>query len=134
MALAGKAVVVKVSPTAGGAGVYTAVAGLKSINGSIDGTNLDTTVFTDTFMERIQGLKDGKYSLGGFYTPSDTNGQLAIQNALLNDSVLYIQYLYNGTNGFQQLVKVSKFSVDAAVEKTVDVSIELEGAGPITLI
>jgi predicted secreted protein len=134
MALAGKNVVVKVSPTAGGAGVYTAVAGIKSVSGELAGTNLDITVFTAAFLARLQGLKDTKFSLAGVYESGDTNGQIAIQNAFLNDSVLWIQMLYNGVNGFKQEVKVAKFAVDAAVDKTVDLSVDLEGNGALTVI
>jgi len=134
MALAGKNVVVKWSPTAGGAGVYTAISGIKSVNGSIDATNLDITSFTAAFLARIQGLKDGKYSLAGFYDSTDVNGQMAIQTALLTDVVGWFEMLYNGVNGFKQEVKVSKFAVDASVEKEVNLTIDLEGNGAITVI
>jgi hypothetical protein len=40
--------------------------------------------------------------------------------------------LFDGTNGFQQEVKCSKFQVDATVEGIVGVSIELEGNGAIS--
>lgn len=134
MAIAGKNAVVKVSPTAGGAGVYTAVAGIKSINAELSGQNLDITVFTASFVARIQGLKDTKFALAGVYESADTNGQLAIQNAYLNDTILWIQMLYNGVNGFKQEVKVAKFAVDASVDKTVDVIIDLEGHSVVTVI
>jgi predicted secreted protein len=72
--------------------------------------------------------------LGGFYNPTDTNGQAAIRSAFLNDTSLFIQFLPDGSTGFKQEVKVSKFEVSAGVDGTVEVSIDLEGSDAISLV
>lgn len=132
MATAGKNALLKISTNGS---TFTTCLGVKSASASIDGANLDTTVFGDSFMERIQGIKDFKVSISGFYVPGDTTGQQAIRSALINDTLLYVQFLPDGTTGFQMLVKVSKFDVQAGVESTADVSIELEGAAStLTLV
>jgi predicted secreted protein len=132
---AGKSTVVKVSPTAGGAGTYTIVASVKSATMSLAGATLDTTAFVTggaSLVSRILGLKDASYSLSGFWDSGDTNGQLAIRNSLINDSVLWIQFMPDGTTGFKQQVIVSKFDISDAVDGMAEVSIELQGTSTIT--
>lgn len=131
MALKGKDVVINVSDDDV---TYNQVAELNDGTQTIDGTNIDITEFGDDWINRIQGLKDGTYSLSGFYAPSDTDGQVAIRDALINDTTLYVQFLHDGTNGFQQEVKVATFEVSASVDGAVEVSIDLEGTGTITAV
>lgn len=136
---AGKKARVMLSIIAGGAGAYNAVQGIKSINHSIDGTNVDDSEFGVDWMQRIQGLKDGKLTLAGNRRLADVNGQNALLSALLNDNVeVWIKVLPdNGTTvgvGFMQLMKVAKFGSDSSVEGANGISIELEGSGVITLV
>lgn len=132
MALKGKSAKVQVSTD--GAVTFNDVLELNDASITIDGTNLDITEFGDDFINRIQGLKDGSYSLGGFYAPGDTTGQVAIRDALLNDTQLHVQLLPDGVAGFQQEVKVASFAVNPTVDGTSEVSIDLEGTGTITTV
>lgn len=129
--LAGKSVVVAASTNDS---TYNTVGSMNDVTMSFSGDNQDTTVFGDAFIERIQGLKDVSWSLGGFYDPTDTNGQVAIRSAWLNDTAIYIRVFPNGTAGFKQQVRVSSFEVSAGVDGTVEVSIELEGTGTVTAV
>jgi predicted secreted protein len=136
---AGKKARVSLSIIAGGAGVYNVIQGIKSISHSIDGANVDDSEFGVDWNQRIQGLKDGKLTLSGNRRLADVNGQNALLSALLNDNVeVWIKVLPdNGTTvgvGFQQLMKVAKFGSDSAVDGGNGISIELEGAGAITLV
>lgn len=130
MALKGKGLKINVSSDGE---TWNQVAELNDGNMTIDGDNIDVTAFCQDFINRIQGLKDGTYSLSGFYAPDDTNGQLLIRGALLDDDPIYIQFLPDGTSGFEQEVKVDTFDVSATVDGAVEVSIDLEGNGTITL-
>jgi predicted secreted protein len=132
MAISGKTLVVKVG--AAQAGPFNLVQELKDASFSQSGANQDVSTFDVDWMKRIQGLKDGSFSLSGFYNPSDTTGQVAIRNAWLNDTTLFVQYLPNATAGFQQEVKVSKFDIKASASGVAEVSIELEGNGAITAV
>lgn len=131
MALKGKNVVINVSTDDID---YYQVAELNDGTLTIDGDNIDVTEFGDDFINRIQGLKDGTYSLSGFRDPDDTDGQEAINSALLNDTSLYVQFLADGTTGFQQEVKVSTFETSAAVDGAVEISVDMEGSGSITAV
>jgi hypothetical protein len=57
-----------------------------------------------------------------------------MQSSFLNDSDLFVQVLFNGTNGFKQQMRVSKWTTDTSVEDKVAWSCELEGTGAITAV
>lgn len=130
--IAGKANRVRVSTTVGG--TYNVVAGLRQGSIEINGANLDDSEFGVDWVQRLQGLKEFKMSLSGSYRPDDTTGQVVIQTALLNDTNLFARVLPDGSNGFQGQVRVTKFSVEPAVDGIVPVSIELEGTGAVSLV
>jgi predicted secreted protein len=132
MATAGKDTRVKVSTTSGGS--FAAVAGIKSANMELAGNNIDVSKFGDDFVSRIQGLKDATYSLDGQMDGTDTTGQNIVRSAYLNDTALFVQFLGDGTAGFQHEVKVAKYAESSAVDGVVEVSIDLEGTGAITTV
>ncbi len=131
MATAGKNLRIKVSTNGT---TFNLVADLNDATMSLSGDNQDITTFGQDYINRLQGLKDCTYSLGGFYKSDDTNGQVVIKSALLNDTALYVQFLPDGTTGFQQEVKVSSFELSASVDGTNDLSIDLDGTGAITTV
>lgn len=131
MALKGKSVQCKISIDDI---TYYTVAGINDVDSPFDADNIEVTVFGDDFTKRIQGLKDASWSLSGFYEPTDTNGQVAIRTAWKNDTALYIEVSYDGgTTKFDQQVKVSGFNPSAGVDGAVEISIDLEGTGDVTI-
>ncbi len=132
--LAGKQFRVKVSTTVGGAGAYTSALGINDGTVNLSGTNVDVSEFGDTWMERIQALKDASYDLKGFYNAADATGQIALQSAFVNDTEVWVEMLPDGAAGFKQQVKVSKYVVGAPVNGAISVAITLEGTGVVSLI
>jgi predicted secreted protein len=130
-ALAGKGILVRVSTDDI---TYNTVAGINDASASIEGDNQDITAFSENYISRLQGLKDTSYSLSGYFDVADTTGQLVIRNALVTNTTLYFRFLYNGTNGYKQQVKVSSFEVSASVDGISELSIELEGTDTITIV
>jgi predicted secreted protein len=130
--LAGKAFRVKVSTTSGGS--FTAVLAIHDGTVNLSGASIDVSEFGDTWMERLQGLKDASYDLKGFYNSADTTGQNVIQSAFLNDTPLFVEMLPDGTTGFKQQVLVSKYSVGSPVNGAISCDITLEGTAAVTLI
>lgn len=132
MAFSGKNFVFGVSTSTAS---FTTVDELNSFSMGHSAGNVDISEFTVNYVKRIQGLKDVTYSISGFYDPADSNGQIKIRNALVNDTTLYCQVLPDGTTtyGFQQEVKVSAFDLDTSVDGSVEVSIELEGTDTLTV-
>lgn len=132
MALPAKDAVVSVATTSGG--TYTQVDGLTSFGMSRKGSPIEITLIGAEFIERMNGLKDASYSLGGFYEPADTNGQVAIETAWMNGSDLFIKVLADGTNGFRQQVVVDTFDTDGEADGGVEMSIELSGAAAMVAV
>lgn len=133
MALAGKSTKVRSSDIAGGAGAYADVAGIKSASMNSNGQLLDTTTMAASYVAQILGLKSGAFSISGVWEPTDTNGQVRIRNAWLNDAELWIQFLPNGTDGFKAQVKVPTFTISSAVDGVVEMSAELPWTGAIAV-
>lgn len=131
MALAGRKLRVNVS---GDGAIFNEVLQLNEATMTSEADNQDVSAFGSDFIQRIQGLKDTSYSLNGFYAPENAEGQIAIREAWLHNTPLFLQFLPDGATGFQQEVKVSSFEVTASAEGTVEVAIEVEGSGPITAI
>jgi predicted secreted protein len=131
MATSGRNTIIQVSTNGT---TWNTVAELNEATATIEGDNQDVTRFGDSFVRRILGLKDASYELSGFRDATDTTGQEAILDALLNDTTLHVKFLGDGANGFQQEVKVASFEESSSVDGVVEVSIELEGTGTITKV
>lgn len=136
MATAGKNFVIQVSTATGG--TYTTVADIQSGSMSFAGENLDVTAFSTSptaYRSRIQGLKDVNWDLSGFLKTTDTNGQLALRAALVNDTDIFVRALFDGTTSqyAQQQVKVASYDVSAGVDGVVEFSASLEGTGTLTI-
>ena len=127
---AGKIALITAATTFGG--TYNTVLGIKSFSHTIEGATIDDSEMNIAWVQRIQGLKDGKLSLQGAYRSDDTTGQTRIRDSLINDTSLFIKVLPNGTAGWLQQFRCSKFAVDASVDDKANLSIELEGTGAIT--
>lgn len=133
-ATAGKKLLVR-SSTTGLAGSWAIVAEMNDATCSISGNNEDITVFGNDFIRRLQTLKDGSFSVSGFYDPTDADGQMRVLNALLDDTRIFMQFVNNNadlTVGFQQEVKVSSFEVSGAVDGVQELSMEFEGHDTLT--
>lgn len=126
--LKGKSMTIKVGTDGT---VWNSVLGIKSASMKNGASNNDISTFGDTFIGRLQGLKDCSYSLSGFYDSTDTTGQTVIRDAWLNDTTLWVGFLPDGSAGFEQEVKVSSFEISGEVNGVVELSIELEGTGAI---
>ena len=96
--------------------------------------NQDISTFSAAYVKRLQGLKDASYELSGYYNMDVAASQKAIRDALINDTRLWVQFLPDGTTGFQQEVKVGSFEVSGSADSVLEVSIELEGTDPITAV
>lgn len=127
----GRKVIVEVS-TDGAA--WNRVAGINSVSHSDLGNLQEVPEFGDESVRRIQGLRDGTWSLSGSYRPQDANGQMAIRQALRDESELHVRVLWDGVNGAKQPVKVDTFEVSAEAAGIVEVSIELAGDGATELV
>ena len=113
---------------------YTAVGETNDISMSIQGNTVEVSTFGDVWVSRMQTLKDATYSSSGFFDPSNTLGQVAVLNALINDTTLYLEILFDGTNGYRHPVTVASFEISSEVDGVVEYSVEYESAGSVVAV
>ena len=133
--LKGKGLRVKVSTVAGGAGAYNVVAGVRSAKMTRNGQTVDVSTLTDNDIVRLQGIKDAKYEISGNFEGADTNGQVAIRNALETDSEIWLQFLPDGVAGWKQQVKIAESSPETGgPDDKVSWSASIEGTGAVSTV
>lgn len=116
-----------------------AVAGLSNISNPYTGDTLDVTTFDSSCVrEFIAGLKSGTVDISGYYESGDTNGQVALFSAFLAGTKLTTtqkpKILWDGVNGFTADGYVSSYTVDAAVDGTVNFSATIQFTGTIAVV
>lgn len=80
-------------------------------------------------------LKEMSNSLVASWDNSDTNGQLALQNAWGNNTLLTIMVTPNGgTNSYTFSAYVKKISIKSDVSKVNESSIDLQPTGAPTIV
>lgn len=95
-----------------------------------DTTSLGTVVNWNTF---IPGLKTGKPVVKGYWDKSDTNGQLVVENAFFNDTLLYfIASPNNGTNTYSFTGYIADLQVNDPVNALVDFQYTIQITGAVT--
>lgn len=118
----------KVSDDAGGAGTYTNVGNLQSMQAPRSRNILDDTEFGDSWENVIPGLLSGSFSVSGNRDYADA-GQQLIEAAFEDGTELWAQFLYDGTNGRKQQVVVENFEEGAEVNGVIPFSATLRGTG-----
>jgi len=102
---------------------------------NLAGEMLDDTDFTSTgWRSRARGLKDYSVSATLLYDSSNT-AVSTLRDGLLNGTPLDIQYLPNGTKGFQGRILVESFanSGDVGGLETLEVSLQASGTALSTV-
>lgn len=139
MALPGRKLVVKVATDSGGTpGAFNTVQELRSCTMNTSGGTIDVSQLGDDWRTRISGLRDGTYTLAGFWSPGDTTGQGVLRTAVVATteaaSTIWVQVLPDGAAGFQQQVRVTSHDINTTVDGAVETSYNLEGSGAVTAV
>lgn len=110
------------------------VAELKEWTLEVDAAMLDDTTFGATWKSFLPGILDGKGSLkGNWDVATDTNGQAALQAAILGGTVLTSLTLnVDGTNAYTCNAYLSKLQVDSKVESIVAFTADFQANGAVT--
>lgn len=130
--IAGKSFLLQHHTTSGGAA--STIADLNQGTFVINGEVLDISAFAATWTTAIQGLKSFSFSASGFWNASDTNGQVALRTAMINDTESWLSFLPNGSAGFKGEIKCSSFEIGAEVNGVVSVSISATGTGAVAAV
>ena len=115
------------------------VASLTSVSNSSTRDTLDVTTFDSScFREFIVGLGGGSIDISGFYDPTDTAGQVALETAFYAGTLLNTTqkpvFSVDGTNGFTADAYIASYKIDAAVGAVVNFSATLQLTGTIAVV
>lgn len=109
------------------------VAELKNWKVDISADMADITAFSTTgWKSNLPGLKEWSGSAEGNFDMTDTNGQLALQNALLNGTSVALRLYVDGTKYYSGTAYVKKIAPEAAVDGVVSVAFDFQGSGALT--
>lgn len=130
--IAGKSFLLKYCATSGG--VYVTVADLTNATFTINGEVMDITAFAATYGANVAGIKTVAVSGSGHWSSADTNGQVALRAAFLADTDIFLQFLPNGTTGFQCQFILTSWEIGAEVKGGVSVSFAGVGTGAVSAV
>lgn len=131
-ALAARKALFKVSTTADGS--FATVLGIKNVTFSRDGQLIDTSSFGEDWKSALVGMLDATLDIQGNYRPDDTGGQVVMDTAFTAGSDLFIQWLPDGTNGWQMQVMMTKFATDGGVDTAVGLTVSANQTGGVSVI
>jgi predicted secreted protein len=131
-AIAGRKSLVKVCATSGGA--FAICLGVQSITSNRTRDLIDVSDFGPDWKANLTGLKDATFEITGNYRSDDTTGQGLVHAAFDDDDDLFIQYLPDGTNGWQAQVHITKDNVDSGTTKQVSWTATLNQTGGLTVV
>lgn len=94
---------------------------------------LDSTSLGDNWREFVAGLNGATGSVEVKWDLSnDTNGQTALQNALLNGTTVTLDLYVNATKYYSGSAYVSSLSIEDPVEDLVTATFETQFTGAVT--
>lgn len=99
---------------------------------SIDAAMLDVTKLGDAWKDMIPGLKSWSGKGTGRWDMTDTNGQVAVQTALLGGTTVTINLYTNGTHFYGGTAYVKQISIKDAVNAAVDFDFSFEGTAALS--
>ncbi len=112
-----------------------AVAFLRTWSIQIDAQNLDTSALGDFWRVFVPGggFRGWQGSCTGFYViDQDTNGQAAIQNAILNGTTLTMQYQTSQGRGYYEgVVNITQQTVVDDAEQMITAAWTFVGTGSL---
>ncbi|MGB9613901.1 MAG: phage tail tube protein [Fervidobacterium sp.] len=116
-----------------GATTATKVLEISKWSLDISTDEIETTSFdSDGWKEFLTGLGEWSGSFEGNFNPSDTTGQVALLNAILNKTLSEVELHVNDTVKFSGKVKLST-SIETPVDDKVSVSFDFKGTGKLTV-
>src|SRR2546428_12658743 len=109
------------------------VAELDEWDLSINADLNEITKFLDSAKGFLPGVYEWNGSFKGRYDSTDTNGQLALLNAILNGTQIAISLYIDATKKWAGNIYMKTINPKAAVTDNVVVSFAFQGSGAIAL-
>lgn len=123
-------------------GTYT-VAEMASWDLDLSNAEIDTTAFGSTWGKSDVGFRKWTLTVSGFYDPTDTNGQKALETAwaggsLVNDVKAYVDntsyWVPDVTTDSAAGGRVTAYRLGQTKDGVASVNFTLSGSGPITFV
>ena len=92
----------------------------------------DTSAFGDAWKKFTPTQGEWSGSASGRFDPADTNGQIALQNAVLNRASVSLRFYVDATHYYSGTAYVTRCSPAANVGGVVEIAFEFQGTGPLT--
>lgn len=133
----GSAAIISVAPNTGTdaapvAGTYVPLSKMNTIGKTSTRNSTSEPVFMETDALVTFGPRDQSWSLGGFISPGDS-GQAALNDAEASNDTVFIKLLYDGTNGFTQLVRVGTITIGLTPTGIPTITYAFAGAAPAVI-
>ena len=123
-------------------GTYT-IAELSSWTLDLSNDEIDTTSFGTTWKKSDVGMRGWTLSVEGFYDPTDTNGQVVVEAAWANGSLVnnvkaYIDstsyWIPDVTTDSNAGGRVTTYSTNQSHDGVAGLTLTFAGSGPITFV
>ncbi len=93
---------------------------------------LKTTPFGNTWHKKIPGMGDWTAKVTVNFDNADTNGQIALQNALLNATTVTFSEWIDGTHNYSGTCIVKGVAIKSSPDAVIEADFDLEGSGAPT--
>lgn len=94
----------------------------------------DDTEFTDTWKSNLPGLLGASGSFKGCMDPDDTNGQVALDTAMLAGTTVALKLYVNTTNYWSLTARLTDHKSSNKVDGKVEVEYGFESTGEVTFV
>lgn len=108
------------------------VAELDNWSANIDLDLYDSTAFGSGWHSFTSGLKGSTGTASGRWYGGDTNGQAALQAAVLGGTTVTLNLSPNGTNQYSGTAFIKQMQVKTPVNGTVDVTFNFTYSGTVS--
>jgi hypothetical protein len=105
---------------------FVVVASFNQFGKDVDRPSTDYPVFDQATPYSIAGARGQTISFGGLYDPTDA-GQEALLDAEAANTPIKIQVLFDGTNGFEQTISITKVGFSTTPEGYQEITFEAKG-------
>ncbi len=116
----------------GASGGANTVANVKDWEIPLAADMYDVSALGNQWKAYIPGLTGASAKATVFWDTTDTNGQVAIQNAFLAGTQLTANFWLNGTHYYSSACYIKQIDIKVAVNAAEEASLDLQLTGPIS--
>lgn len=116
----------------GGTGGTNTVVSVKDWDLPLAADMADVSALGSQWKAYLSLLTGALAKVNAFFDPTDTNGQMALQNALLNGTTVIVNLYVTASHYYSGTAYIKQIDIKAAVNATVDVALDIQFTGQIS--